>query len=58
MDLEEIFNILNSRCYEQGGGCYNCIFRPIEVKCLFLELYQMFGYTNTKEGLKRKEGER
>lgn len=59
--LEEIFKILNSRCYEQGGGCYNCIFRPLyslehpSVKCLLLELEQMFGYSMQKKKTKKNK---
>ena len=47
-EVEEIIKILDSRCYEQGGGCYNCAFRPLyseshpSCKCLLLELKQLF----------------
>lgn len=59
MTLEDIFEILNKRCNESGGTCYRCIFMPLyslehpSVKCLLLELEQMFGYKMQKAKKKK-----
>ena len=51
MTLEEIFVILNRRCYESKGECSRCIFKPLysllhpSIKCLLLELQEIFGYS-------------
>lgn len=27
--LQAVVKTLENRCYEQGGGCYNCCLRPV-----------------------------
>ena len=42
--MEEIIKILQKRCYEFGGGCYNCTLRPRTTeatKCILGELKEI-----------------